>query len=155
MLWLRARRNQHWIPRRTCRRRTRRFDVRHQLIHLFFAYQSLKYRHDVLEPGNYLRARTHYRFPNIVLVRDDGTAVLQSHGVTVHANERRPTALTFKLMAGGTSELRELALSSGCERSESSAARHPRLVVGRIHHHDLSDHSRVHGAAVFGAEQMI
>src|ERR1700694_3036269 len=152
MLWLRAGRYQCWISRRSYRRSAYRFDVRHKLIHLFFAYQSLKHRHDVFKSGNYFRARTHYRFPDIVLIGDDGATIFQGYGIAVHANKGRPATLSFKLMACGASKLRELAFSSGCERAESSAARHPRLIIGWLHHHDLPDHSRVHGAAVLGAE---
>src|SRR5581483_1947034 len=122
---------------------------------LFLVHHPLEGRHNRPKSGGYLGAGIEDGFANVVVVRANGLAVVEQHGLTVEANEVRTASLGVEAMTGGAAELLKELLPDGGEGSLRCAAGEPALILGRLHHYDFTDHSRMQGAAVLGAEQVI
>src|SRR5262249_33265592 len=92
------------------------------------------------------------------LVGLHGGAVLERHGRSVHAYERRPAPGAVGEMACDTRQLREQLLALLLQRAagvQAAAPAQPRLIIGRLHHVDRAYHPRVPGSAVFRTEQVV
>ena len=64
-------------------------------------------------------------------------------------------ALSVRTVTGGAAQLLKEAFAAGCDRSGSSTAGEPCLILRRLHDHYLSNHAGVHGAAILRAKQVI
>src|SRR4029077_4074011 len=81
--------------------------------------------------------------------------IFQLCSLAEESNEIGSAALSIGPVTGGAAQLLKKAFATGRERSRGSTAGQPGLVLRRLHHHYLSDHAGVHGAAILRAKQVI
>src|ERR1700758_1125406 len=94
------------------------------------------------------------RLANIVIVGNHGATIFKLHWPVIESHQIGTAALRIEAVTGAATQRHEKLLSRFRQGSSRSTAQ-PLLVLSRLHDNDRSDHSRVRGPAILGAEQVV